>query len=170
MGRPRADLSAYSIWGSYPISAPTPPLAAWLPVIPQAGVQTWSDLAMWALYQPGVDARVSLYTNFYTPSAASTLGDFVSPTAPGLLPQDLPPAIRGMVDTNGRTVWSWPLIPFTSSGGGLPVQAWGYYVYCTDPITHLPALLWAQRLVNSFGFIAPGNTLNIPLSTSFGQC
>ena len=81
MGRPKADLAAYSPWGAYPIPLPTAPSPAWLPVVPQAGVLNWSDLAIWALGQPIAQAQVSLFTNFYQPTDTSTLASFTSPTA-----------------------------------------------------------------------------------------
>jgi hypothetical protein len=47
---------------------------------------------------------------------------------------------------------------------------WGYYVYCTDPITGLPGLLWAQRFPTSFAFLVAGNSLPVPLQLSLAQC
>jgi hypothetical protein len=111
-----------------------------------------------------------LFTNFYQPTNASTLSDFTSPVAPGLLPQLLPAAVRNPVPIEGRATWTWPTIAFTAAGGGLPVMVWGYYVYCNDPLTNQPGLLFAQRLVNPWGFVAAGNTLSLPLAVSFGQC
>lgn len=170
MGRPKADLAAYSPWGAVTIPPPAPPTPAWLPVIPAAGVQTWSDLAMWALTLPGVNPKVSLFTNFYQPTQQSVLTDFTAPTAPGLAARALPAAIRGGTNPCARATWTWPVVTFTAGGGGLPVMIWGYYVYCTDPLTNVTALLWAQRLVTAFAFTVAGDALPIPLAVSFGQC
>jgi hypothetical protein len=170
MGRPKADLSAYSRWGSYPIPPPTPPNPAWLPVVPTEGVQSWGDLAMAALAIPGVDPMVALFSNFYQPTSATTLSELTSPTAPGLLPQALGTPTRLGTDRCGRSNWTFPAVTFTAAGTGLPVQIWGYYVYCNSPWTFAPMLLWAQRLVSSFGFISAGNALTIPLAVSLGAC
>ena len=170
MGRPKADLASYSPWGAVPIPPPFPPLPIWLPVVPTAGVQTWADLAMWALRLPGVVGQVSLYTNEYQPVGSTTLADFDTPSAPGLQTQNLGIPIRGGINPGGRSIWTWPLNTFVAAGGGLPVQIWGYYVSCTDPWTGQPALLFAQKFINSFGFINPGDSLPVPLATSFGQC
>lgn len=149
---------------------PSPPDPLLLPIVPAAGVQAFSDLAMWALQQPAVAGRVGLFTNFYQPQELSTLADFSSPAAAGLADRPLPPAIRGLVNLDGRAAWSWPPVTFTALGAGLPVQVWGYYVYCTDPITGLLALLWAQRFENSFALEVAGDSLPVVLSASFAQC
>jgi hypothetical protein len=125
---------------------------------------------LYALQLPIVGAKVGLFTNFYQPQEDSTLASFDAPIAPGLTEKPLPAAIRGGLNVQGRAVWTWPVIDFVAAGGGLPVQVWGYYVYCTDPLTSQLGLLWAQRLVSSFGFVAPGDTLPINLTLSFGEC
>lgn len=170
MGRPKADLCSYSPWGCIPIPPPVPPNPLWLPVIPWAGVQTWSDLAMWQLIQPLTGAKVSLFTNFYQPESQSALANFTAPTAGGLLPIQLPTPTRLPVDNCGRARWQFPNIVFTATGPGLPEMIWGYYVYCRDPWTGQAGLLWAQRLINAWGFVSAGQQLSIPLSTSFAQC
>ena len=170
MGRPKADLASYSPWGAFPIPPPLPPNPLWLPVTPAAGLVAWSDLAMWALGLPGVSPMVSLYTNDYQPTNASVLTDFASPVASGLLPMPIGMAHRVNVNALGRAQWSWPNVVFTAAGAGLPVHVWGYYVYINDPITGLPGLLWAQRFPRSFGFLAAGNSLPIPLNSSWGAC
>ena len=170
MGRPRANLAYYSIWGSYPIVLPTLPNPLWLPVVPLQGVATFSDLVIYALSLPIVDARVSLFTNFFQPQENSVIANFTAPTAAGLAAQALPAAVSAGQNNCGRSNWSFPGLVFTAAGAGLPVQIWGYYVYCTDPITGVSALLWAQRLQNSFAFTAGGQTLPVPLSLSLAQC
>jgi hypothetical protein len=170
MGRPRANLAVYSPFGAIPMPPPAPPDPAWLAVVPAAGVQTWSDLAVYAMGLPTVQPMVSLFTNWYQPTSESTLASFTPPMAAGLAAQALGAPIRGLVNPFGRAVWSWPTALFTAVGAGLPVLVWGYYVYCTDPWTGQPGLLWAQRLVTGFGFTTAGQTLPIPLATSFAQC
>ena len=170
MAHERADLAAYSPWGAYPIPPPVPPDPAWLPVTPAAGSQTFADLIVWALSQNVVLGRVTLYSNFLTPTSASVLADFTPITAAGLGPQLLGAATPGLIDHCGRALWTWPNIVFTAAGGGLPVQAWGYFVSCTDPITGMTALLWAQRLVTPFAFLAAGNALPVPLTLTLGPC
>lgn len=170
MGRPKADLTSYSPWGAYPLVTPMPPPSYALPVVPRAGVQTWSDLAMWALQYSEWGAAVSLYTNFYTPDAMSQLSNFTPPTAPGLAAHQLPQPTFIGIDINGRAVWEWPPVNFVAGGPGLPVHVWGYYVYLTDPLTEQLALLYAQRFVNSWAFLTTGDTLPVALATSFAQC
>ena len=170
MGRPKADLAAYSPWGSYPVPKPTFPSPLWLPIVPAEGVQTWSDLAVWALGQPQWQAQVSLFTNFYQPDSLSTIASFAAPVAAGLAAQSLPAPVRGGLNACGRANWSWPGVVFTAGGAGLPVLIWGYFVSCVSPFTGLPQVLWAQRLPTSWGFTAGGQSLPIPLAMSFGMC
>jgi hypothetical protein len=141
-----------------------------LPVVPTAAVQTWSDLATWALIQAGVAPQASLYTNDYQPDSTTTLAMFLSPIAAGLGPIALPPPVFAGLNACGRARWNWGSVTWTAFGGGLPVLVFGYYVWCTDPITGLPALLWAQRFPNAFGFVNPGDQLTVPLSDSFASC
>ncbi len=170
MGRPRADLSSYSPWGAVPVPPPAAPNPLWLPILPTAGILTLGDLAVWALSQPGVNPICTLFTNEYQPVATSTLANFTPATAPGIGSQPLGAPTRMGVDPYGRANWTWPTLNYMASGGGLPVQIWGWVVSCTDPVTSAPALLWAQRLPGSFAFVAAGNTLPVVLQLSLGQC
>lgn len=170
MGRPKADLCSYSPWGCIPIPPPGPPNPLWLPIIPAAGAQTWSDLAMWALGQPNINPVISLFTNFYQPDQASTLADFTPPTAAGLTAEPLGVGMFLGLNPCARAIWQCQPPTWTAGGAGLPVAVWGYYVYCNDPITNLPGLLWAQRLVTHFAFNVAGDTLTFPLTISFGAC
>ena len=170
MPRQKADRTGYSPFASHPISSPSSPPPELLPVIPAAGLRTMSDLVIWAMQQPAVNAQISLFTNFYQPSPTTTLADLTSPTAAGLEGRSLPIPTYSGLNVDGRTVWTWPATVFTATGPGLPVQVWGYYVSCIDPITGQPGLLWAQRLVHSFGFVNPGDHLDLPLVLSTGQC
>lgn len=168
MGRPKADLSYYGPFGAFPIPPPVPPDPNYLPIVPTASLISLGNLAIWALAQARVAAMVSLYTSFYQPLPTSTLADFTSPIAPGLLPQPLPPATPLGIDPFGNADWTFGPITWTAAGGGLPTPAWGYYVWCTDPITGMATLLWAQRFVTSFVFNVAGNKLTVPLYLSLG--
>jgi hypothetical protein len=170
MGRPKADLTTYSPWGAYPLVTPMPPPSYALPVVPREGVQTFSDLAIWALQFPQVQAYCGLYTNVWTPTPMDHLSNYTFATAPSIFPKLLPTATFIGIDINGRAVWEWPPLDFVADGPGLPVQVWGYAVYCTDPVTKQQVLLWASRFVNSFAFVNPGDTLPLALATSFAQC
>lgn len=170
MGRPRANLADYSPWGAVPVPPPGPPDPAWLPVVSAEGMQTWSDLAIWALQFIQSGAEVALFTNFYQPQSDSTYANFILATAAGVGPQTLPAAVSKGINPAGRALWKWPVVTFTASGAGLPELIWGYVVSCIDPFSGQRQMLWAQRLVNSFGFVNPGDALPIPLALSLGQC
>src|SRR5208282_622443 len=102
MGRPRANLAVYGLFGGYEIPPPVPPNPNYLPIIPTASIVTLGNLAVWALAQPAIAAKVSLYTNFYQPAPDSTLANFAAPILPGLLPQNLPAAIPLGIDADSR--------------------------------------------------------------------
>jgi hypothetical protein len=170
MGRPHADLASYSPWGAVPIPPPHAPPAFWLPTISAAGLQTFGDLAIWALFRPSVFPIVQLYTNFYTPTTTSVIADFTSAAAPGLYAQPLPAAVYKGIDANGRADWEFPGLVFTAGGSALPVMVQGYWVQCSDPVTGVPGFLWAQQFPAPFAFLTGGDSLPVPLALSIGQC
>jgi len=170
VGRPRADLASYSPWGAIAVPPPSPPSPNFLPVIPQAGLIAMGDLVIWAMQQPAVAPQCQLYINEYVPTASSTLASFTITTAGGLGAQSLGVPTNLGIDHWGRADWQWPTLTYTATGTGLPILVWGYVVSCTDPITGMPAILWAQRLPTGFGFVAPGDSLPLVLRLSLGQC
>jgi hypothetical protein len=170
MGRPKADLCSYSPWGCVPIPKPEPPNPLWLPLVPNAAVQTWSDLAVFAMGLNIVEPWLAPFVNFYQVNSESTLANFTASTDSSLRPQRIAAPTFGGLNDCGRAIWNWPAVTFTADLAAVGTILWGWYAYCTDPITGLQALLQCQNFPTAVPIIAAGQTVPISMQAAFGQC
>lgn len=140
------------------------------PVIPNAGLQTYSDIVIGWISGGLHDAKIHLYQNDYFVVPGSVLSDFVEATNPGLTGKPLPVPVQFGLDLNGRFDWIFPTVTFTITAGPFPAYAFGFWVDCLDPITGLTGLLWAQRFPTGVAFHASGDAVPVNMFQSFGQC
>lgn len=140
------------------------------PVIPLAGLATYSDILMLWISGGANNATINLYANDYWPDFTTSLDNFEPTTNAGLGPQPLPTATRVGLDVVGRFDWTFPNVIFTIAAGPYPANVWGYWVQCADPYTGEIGLLWAQRFPTGYSFNTLGSSLPVNVFQSFGVC
>lgn len=140
------------------------------PIIPNAGLLTFSDIVMSWIGGGANAAKVHLFSNDYAPDAATTLSSFAEASNAGLTARPTPTPTRLGLDPLGRVDWIFPTVSFTITAGPYPAYVFGFWVDCTDPETDLTGLLWAQRFPTGFVFRQAGDAIQVNMFQSFGQC